>query len=167
MAFNLHAAIISNTNVEFSDAWRTGEYLLSAFATDPRDPDWKGTAYFNLDGTKLTHVANQLSHTSIEFKLSSFGNLVGTGIGFTNGSPLERGYGDFYLSVITKELIITLNGRPEVPIKGKGWILLNNSPTTGLTMKSNAMAYSGEQLTVGAVPEPSTLAFSSISGVFI
>jgi len=155
-SFSADASIILNSNVGLVDGAPVAEYSLYAYATLETDTGEVGNAFIDRNSTAITHEGNVLGGTSVSYTLSAFGDQIGEGVSFDFGSSLDVGYTDFYLSV-------EAFGNSS---NGKGWVLLNNSES-GLSLRSSAMAYGGEILTVGTIPEPSTSALVTLAGVLI
>ena len=115
--------------------------------------------FFSFEDGLLTWETMTLAHGS-DFYLSSYGDdLPAMGSSIREQGSAYVGYGDFYLSIRSYNVSSTR------PLTTYGWVGLNSS-AEGLSLidsPSNAMVYSGETLTVGAIPEPATLTLMGFS----
>ena len=152
------ATIILNTNAGLGAGdGIAADYTLFAYSTVATDTGFDGGELIDWNGTQLNHLGGTMGGASLTLTLSSFGAEIGSGTPFNFASTIDVGYGDFYFSVVATGYDTS---------EGKGWVLLNNSPS-GLSMVSSAMEYGSSTLTVGAIPEPASLGLLSLSGVLI
>ncbi len=146
------ATIIVNSNVGLS-AGMMSDYALNIYqdaaATDVT------YATFDRNFNQLVFQGNSLDEGSL-LRFADVGDPVpGTGTAFNNiGQSYDVGYGTFFMTVTT------WSGMDEVT----GWIALNNSESGGLSLAYSVMAYDGESLTVGAIPEPTSVALLALAG---
>lgn len=156
------AKIIHNSNVNLSSPGYAGllDYSLN-IQQDVAETDVT-YAFFDRSAAQLIYRGPSLD-AGLDLSFANFGDPIPEPPLLPESSLIfdqsyDVGYTDFYLSFYADSVTF--------PDQIIGWAHLENTPS-GLLLLENAIAYDGESMAVGVVPEPSTIALLIVSGSFL